>query len=219
MYNLPYYKEKDEKVILDFIGRYPFAFISGCDADHKPVATQIPVFVEEIDGRKILRGHLMRNTDHHKAFANNSNVLVVFTGKHTYVSATWYSNPSQASTWNYMSVHVKGTIKFLDAAALDEVLRKVSLHFENYNEQSSTVFDNLTPEYKQRLLHAIVAFEIEINDINHVFKLSQDRDAESYLNIITKLKAQPGDDGAEIAVEMERRYKDVFPDAENGHKS
>ncbi len=211
MYNLPYYKEKDEKVILEFIGRYPFAYISGCDAENKPIATQIPVFIEEIEGRKVLRGHIMRNTDHHKAFVQNENVLVVFTGKHTYVSATWYSNPSQASTWNYMSVHVKGTIKFLDAAALDEVLRKVSLHFENYNEDSSTVFDKLTPEYKNRLLHAIVAFEIEIKEINHVFKLSQDRDAESYQNIIRKLKAQPGDDGTEIATEMEKRFNDVFP--------
>jgi transcriptional regulator len=214
MYNLPYYKEKNQNVILDFIARYPFAFISGCDAENRPVATQIPVFVEESNGRKILRGHIMRNTDHHKAFAQNDNVLVVFTGKHTYVSATWYSNPSQASTWNYMSVHVKGTIKFLDPSELGDVLRKVSLHFENYNENSSTVFDNLTNEYKQRLMHAIVAFEIEILEMDTVFKLSQDRDPESFRNIVKKLKAQTGDDGPEIADEMEKRFHEIFPDAQ-----
>ncbi|MBK7408554.1 MAG: FMN-binding negative transcriptional regulator [Saprospirales bacterium] len=112
MYNLPYHKEQNEQIIKEFVGQYPFAFLTGCDSENKPVATQVPVFIEEKDGRKILRGHIMKNTDHHKAFLHNENVLAVFTGKHTYVSGTWYSNPYTASTWNYMSVHVKGIIRF-----------------------------------------------------------------------------------------------------------
>ena len=211
MYDLPNHKEHNEQVVLEFIARYPFAYLSGCDSENKPVATQIPVFIEERDGRKILRGHIMKNTDHHKAFMHNENVLVVFTGHHTYVSATWYSNPHQASTWNYMSVHVKGIIRFLDENALIDVLRKTSLHFEKQNEQSTTVFDNLSPAYTQRLLHAIVAFEFEIKEIDTVFKLSQDRDAKSYSNIQEHLKAQ-GEDGQVIAAEMAKRTKEVFPD-------
>src|SRR5690242_14006866 len=142
MYNLPYYKEKDQKVVLDFIHQHPFAFIAGCDENNKPLATQIPVFIEEREGKLYLSGHMMKQTDHHKAFEKNSNVLCVFTGQHTYVSATWYSNPNQASTWNYMSVHVKGQLKFLDEVALIEVLKKTSLHFEKGNTRSSTVYDN-----------------------------------------------------------------------------
>ncbi|MBL0342318.1 MAG: FMN-binding negative transcriptional regulator [Bacteroidetes bacterium] len=211
MYNLPYYKEHNELVIKEFIERYPFAFLTGCDSQNIPVATQIPVFIEEQDGKKILRGHIMKNTDHHKAFLHNENVLVVFTGHHSYVSATWYSNPHQASTWNYMSVHVKGIVRFLDDDALIDVMRKVTLHFENYNPESSTIFDNLTPEYTQRLLHAIVAFEIEIKEMDTVFKLSQDRDAKSYENIIERLSEQ-GESGKVIAAEMQKRTKNVFPD-------
>src|SRR5688572_14136510 len=130
MYDLPLHKERNEEVVKEFINRYPFAFLSGCDAENKPVATQIPVFFEEQDGRKLLTGHLMKNTDHHKAFLRNENVLLVFTGHHTYLSATWYSNPHQASTWNYMSVHAKGVIRFLDDEALVNALRKISLQFE-----------------------------------------------------------------------------------------
>ena len=132
MYNLPYHKEKNPKVIKEFIDRHPFAFLMGCNSKNEPVATQVPVFIEEQNGRKILRGHIMKNTDHHKAFLHNKNVLAVFTGSHTYVSGTWYNNPYTASTWNYMSVHVKGFIRFLNDAALEDVLRKTSLHFENY---------------------------------------------------------------------------------------
>jgi transcriptional regulator len=218
MYDLPYHKEQNEKVIKDFIDKYPFAFLSGCDSENKPVATQVPVFIEEKDGRKILRGHIMKNTDHHKAFLYNENVLVVFTGHHTYVSGTWYSNPYTPSTWNYMSVHAKGIIRFLDDTALIDVLRKTTLHFENHNQKSATIFDNLPSEYTQKLIKAIVAFEIEVKELDTVFKLSQDRNAESYHNIIEKLNEQ-GEDGQVIAAEMEKRTKEVFPDDRCGWSS
>lgn len=211
MYDLSYHKEQDEQVIKEFIDQHSFAFLTGCDSENQPVATQVPVFIEEKDGRKILSGHIMRNTDHHKAFLHNENVLVVFTGSHAYVSATWYSNPHLASTWNYMSVHVKGTIRFLDEAGLDEILRKTTLHFENYNKHSPTVFDNLPSDFKQKVMKYIVGFEIEVIEMDTIFKLSQDRDVESYHNIIKELRKQ-GEDGRVIAAEMKKRTKQVFPE-------
>lgn len=210
MYNLPYFKESDQQVILEFIHQHPFAFICGCDENNKPVATQIPVFIEEREGKLYLSGHMMKQTDHHKAFEKNPNALCVFTGHHTYVSATWYSNPNQASTWNYMSVHVKGQLKFLDEQALIEVLKKTSLHFENGNTHSSTVYDNLPDDYRNKLIKAIVAFEVEVESIDNVFKLSQNRDKESYQHIIEKL-SQDDADGKTIAEEMGKRINQVFP--------
>ena len=210
MYDLPYHKEKNEKVIKEFIAKYPFALLAASDSANKPVATQVPVFIEEKEGKKILRGHIMKNTDHHNAFLHNENVLVVFTGHHTYVSGTWYSNPHTPSTWNYMSVHAKGIIRFLDDSALVDVLKMTTLHFENHNQQSATIFDNLPAEYTLRLMKAIVAFEIEVKEMDTVFKLSQDRDAKSYDNIIERLKEQ-GEAGQVIAAEMKKRKKEVFP--------
>lgn len=210
MYNLPYHKEKNPQIVREFIDQHPFAFLTGCDSENKPVATQVPLLIEKRDGKEILRGHIMKNTDHHKAFLQNSNVLAVFTGHHTYVSGTWYSDPYIASTWNYMSVHAKGIIHFLDGAALENLLRKTTLRFENNNRQSTTVFDNISSEFKRKFMHAIVAFEIELIEIESVFKLSQDRDAESYRNIIEKLKQQD-ESGRVIAAEMEKRIKELFP--------
>lgn len=210
MYNLPYHKEQDEQVIKEFIEQHPFAFLTACDPANKPVATQVPIFLEEKNGRKILSGHIMKNTAHHKAFLSNSNALVVFTGSHTYVSGTWYSDPYMASTWNYMSVHVKGTIRFLEGIALEEMLRKTSLHFEKYNQESTTIYDNLPLAFKERVLKAIIAFEIDVLEMDNVFKLSQDRDAESYHNIIEKLKGQ-NEAGRVIAAEMGKRSKKLFP--------
>jgi transcriptional regulator len=210
MYNLPYFKDKDQQTVLEFIHHHPFAFIAGCDGSNKPIATQIPVFIEEREGKLYMTGHMMKQTDHHKAFEKNPNVLCVFTGNHTYVSATWYSDPHQASTWNYMSVHVKGQLCFLNDKGLVDVLRKTSLHFEKGNTGSSTVFDNLSEEYTGKLMKAIVAFEVEVQEIDHVFKLSQNRDRESYQHIMEKLSAQD-EDGKVIADEMKKRMTSLFP--------
>jgi transcriptional regulator len=142
MYNLPDFKETDRHRVLDFVRSHPFAFICGCDAGNKPVATQVPCFIEEKEGKLYLSGHIMKNTDHHKAFLHNPNILAVFTGAHTYVSASWYSEPQTASTWNYMSVHAKGKLSFLDEAALLEVLKHTTNHFEN-DPHSPANFEHL----------------------------------------------------------------------------
>lgn len=189
---------------------HPFVFITGSDAANKPVATQIPVFIDEKDGKYFLTGHIMRNTDHHKAFEQNKNVLAVFTGPHTYVSATWYTKPV-GSTWNYMSVHAHGTIRFGDTDELRSILQRLTLHYENGNTASTTVFDNLPAEYTERMMKAIVPFEIEINDLQHVFKLSQDRDKESYENIIMQLEKQDAA-GKYIAGKMRERKSQLFKD-------
>ena len=209
MYNLPYFKEEDGEVVLEFMRKHPFVFLTGVNEDNKPVATQVPVFIDEKEGKLFLTGHIMKNTDHHKAFEQNPNVLAVFTSPHTYVSGTWYDDPHQASTWNYISVHAKGAIRFGDYDDLVAILKRLTLHYENNNTASTTIFDNLSSKYKEPLMKAIIAFEVEITSIDNVFKLSQNRDEKSFHTIMAKLKEQ-GHDGQFIAEEMKKRQQQLF---------
>ena len=211
MYNYPHYKEHDKEKILEFMRQHPFVTLIGCDKNSRIEATQIPVLVEEKEGKIFIHGHIARKSDHEKAFEQNQNVLALFTGAHTYVSGTWYSgNPHQASTWNYISIHARGQIKFQDENALIGLLKKLSLHFEGGNTSSSTIYDNLPNDYKEKLIRAIVAFEIEVTELENVFKLSQNRDEKSYDTIVEKLKQQEGD-AKEIGELMEKRKSKVFP--------
>ncbi|MBI5857015.1 MAG: FMN-binding negative transcriptional regulator [Sphingobacteriales bacterium] len=209
MYNLPYFKGQDAEEVFQFMKEHPFVFLTGADAENQPVATQVPVFIDQKEGKYFLTGHIMRNTDHHKAFEQNKNVLAVFTGPHTYVSATWYTQP-MGSTWNYMSVHARGVMRFGDKEELKAVLRRLTLHYEKGNTASTTVFDNLPAEYTESMMKGIVPFEIEITDLQHVFKLSQNRDEKSYDNIIQQLK-QKDSNAKAIAAVMEKRKSKVFP--------
>ena len=209
MYNLPYYKEKDSAAVLAFMKQYSFAMLMGVDAEQQPVATQIPFLFVERDGQLYLRGHIMKGNDHHKAFEANKNVLAVFTGPHTYVSASWYSNQKQASTWNYMSVHAKGEMTFLEDNELLTMLDDLTAYYEN-DPSSPSLYKELPEEYVMRLTKAIIAFEIKVTSIDHVFKLSQNRDKQSFENILVKL--QSGDaDAQAVAAEMHKRKDQLFP--------
>jgi transcriptional regulator len=210
MYNYPEYIEKDQAKVIEFMHNHPFITLIGCDLEKRIEATQIPVLVEEREGRIILHGHVARKTDHHKAFEDNPDVLALFTSPHTYVSGTWYTgNPRQASTWNYISIQARGTIQFKNEEALIGLLKKLSLHFEKGNVHASTIYDNLPVEYTGKLVKAIIAFEIEVSEIENVFKLSQNRDQMSYENIITELENQD-DSGRYIAQRMRENGSQVF---------
>src|SRR5215213_3784979 len=190
MYNLPYYKEKNQQVLVQFMKQHPFAMLIG-SANDIPAATQIPLLIEEREGKLFLLGHFMRQTDHHKAFEQNPNVLCLFTGAHTYVSSSWYTDPSSGSTWNYMSIHARGKMNFLDTEGLIQILEGLTNHYEGYDSVGS--FQHISREYIDRMVKAIIGFEIEVTEMENVFKLSQNRDETSYDNIVKELKSRDGD--------------------------
>ncbi|MCX6296692.1 MAG: FMN-binding negative transcriptional regulator, partial [Bacteroidetes bacterium] len=123
---------------------------------------------------------------------------------------SWYSNTQMGSTWNYMSVHAKGTINFMPNEGLIALMKKLTLHFEKDNTSSPTIYDNLPEEYVKKMLTAIVGFEIKVDDLQNVFKLSQNRDEKSYRNIIAKLEAEGGNSSL-MAAEMKKRMEQLFP--------
>jgi transcriptional regulator len=199
MYNLPYFKAGDQQEVLDFMKAHPFVMLISRGAAY-PVATQVPVLLEEREGKLYLRAHIMRKTDHHIALDKDPHVLVVFSGAHTYVSASWYANPQQGSTWNYQAVHVKGNLRFTNTEELLLLLSDLTDTFEN-NPDSPSLMKHLPDSYVQSLLKAIVGIEIEVESIDHVFKLSQNRDNESY-RIIKEQLSQGDADAVQIAAAM-----------------
>ena len=189
---------------------HPFITLCGCDENNNPVATHIPVLIEEKEDKIFLHAHVMRNQKHTRAFEHNQNVLAIFSGAHTYVSASWYEEKNVASTWNYQAIHAKGILHWMNADFLRSVLTRLTEKFEK-DPHSAALVQKMDDAYVKNMMKAIVAFEIEITGIEHVFKLSQNRDEKSYENIIQQLQ-QRDEDAKTIAVTMkERKYK-VFPE-------
>jgi transcriptional regulator len=205
MYKLPYFTEEDPEKVIAFMKENAFAIVTGFGENY-PVASHLPLNFEARDEKIFLTGHLMKNTDHHKAFENNENVLVVFHGPHCFVSADWYQNPTSGSTWNYMTVHAKGKIKFTDEAGTLKAINAITNKYVGTGTAAS--FDKLPREYIDRMIKAIVGFEIEVTSYDNVFKLSQNHDEPDRKNIIKQLKERGDAQSNAIAEEMMKRMEE-----------
>ena len=186
MYNIPYYKAKDHQEVVDFMHANPFVTICGVDNKGFPVATQVPVLLKIENDKIIISGHVMRKQDHTIAFELNINLLVIFSAPSAFVSASWYSVKEVASTWNYQSVHAVGKIEMKGEDHLYNLLSELTAHFEK-DPNSPTQVKNLDPLYMKENMKAIISFEIEVTELKHVFKLSQNRDDISHENIKKEL--------------------------------
>jgi transcriptional regulator len=216
MYNVPHFKTSEQAEVIAFMHEHPFIILCGADNKGQPVATHVPVLFEERDDKLFLRAHVMRKQEHTNAFHENQQVLAIFYGPHTYVSASWYENKQTASTWNYQAVHAKGVLHFLDEQGLRGVLTSLTEKFEN-NPHSPSLVQKMDDEYVRKMMQAIIAFEIEIISIEHVFKLSQNRDEKSYQNIIGHLEGQDAD-ARYIASEMREKGDKLFDEKLPGRK-
>jgi transcriptional regulator len=116
-----------------------------------------------------------------------------------------------------MSVHISGKINFMSNEELIQFMRKLTLKFEKGNTQSLTIYDNLPDQFLDKMMPAIVGFEIKADKIENVFKLSQNRDEKSFLNIISKLEEQGGN-SALVAIEMKKRTAELFPPSAESDK-
>jgi transcriptional regulator len=107
------------------------------------------------------------------------------------------------STFNYMTVHAKGKISFKDEASTYEAVKKITELHEGLDNKAS--FDKLPPNYVSGMVKAISAFEIEVTQLENVFKLSQNRTAASKKNIVAELMKKEDSDSKKIAAEILKR--------------
>jgi transcriptional regulator len=100
-------------------------------------------------------------------------------------------------------------MQFVDNNELLSILEKTTNLFEA-NDDSPASYKKLPPEYISKLSNAIIGFEIEVKELDNVYKLSQNRDEPSYQRIIDHLDI--GDENAKgIAKEMKLRKNQLFP--------
>ena len=202
MYSIPEFTVTDKRRITEFIKSHPFALITGNSSTGFPQATQVPLNIFTKNDDIFLGGHLMRNTDHHLAFLENKNILTVFNGPQAYISASWYTKPNVASTWNYITVFASGEINFLDDTQTIKELQRITDEYEA--PSSAATFKSMPEEYVSRMSKAVAAFEIKVNSFHAIFKLSQNHNIETRQSIISELRKRNDGDDFKLAIEMEK---------------
>jgi transcriptional regulator len=207
------YEEKDHEKIKAFIRENSFAILISV-LDGVPLGTHIPLLQEKDDqGRDILIGHISRGNDQKRSLTDGAKVLAIFPGPHAYVSPRWYTQIN-VPTWNYIAVHVYGTINIIEGEALRAALSRLVNNYEEHLPRPVHI-----GEIPEKQLHAemrgIVGFQILIEDIQAAYKLSQNRDEQSYHQVIEKL-AEGDETTRAVAAEMELREERLFGKNDEG---
>lgn len=162
-------------------------------------ATPTPILFETDDTRSTLVGHIARANPHAQMLQPNQPALVVFSGPHTYISASWYRERPSVPTWDYVAAQVRGRLDPID----DEegqlaVLRRVAEVAERGSENPWTI-EQAPPGKVQQLLPMIRSFRITIERMEGVTKLNQTHPASDRLLVIQQLLARNDSDSREIA--------------------
>jgi transcriptional regulator len=198
------YEEKDKEKIHAFIRENSFAILISIK-DGLPVGTHIPLLLEQnAEGKDILMGHISKGNEQKYTLTDGAKILAIFPGPHAYISPRWYTQ-MKVPTWNYISVHIYGTVKIVEGEALKAALSRLMNNYEQHRPQPVRLEEIPEKEFNDDI-RGIVGFEIVIEDIQAAYKLSQNRDEESYHNVIGEL--EQGDETARaVADEMKKRIK------------
>jgi transcriptional regulator len=189
-----HFRESRGDVIQAFIDQHPLATLvantaDGLTANHVPLQSTL-----HTDGTGLLRGHIARANSLWRQLQSDSPVLVIFMGADSYVSPNWYPSKREQGkavpTWNYATVHMKGTIRFIDDAPwLREFVGTLTDIHEQPRAHPWHVSD-APADYIEGMLRAIIGFEIKVSSTVGKFKGSQNRSVADRAGVNAELRRE-----------------------------
>lgn len=201
MYIPKYYKITDLEEITQFIRENSFATLVST-IKGKPIAVHIPVILNKIEDDYYLTGHLAYGNPIWKTFEEVNDILVIFNGPHAYISSSWYEKEN-VPTWNYQAVHIYGKASLIDGKELEQDLTSLLEKYESFRE-NPVLWDKLSPEFLQQEIKGIKGFKIKVEEVQAAYKLSQNRNASDYANIINELYKEEDPHAAAVAEAMKK---------------
>lgn len=122
----------------------------------------------------VLRGHMNRANPQWKSLPAAGQALLVFCGPQGYVSPIWYGFTPAAPTWNFVVVHARGRVRQLSGA--EETMDVIRSTVAEYEALAGTGWNmSMSIRYFHRIVGGVGAFEVLVDDIQGMFKLSQDQ--------------------------------------------
>lgn len=196
MYIPDLYRNENREAIVDFLQKNSFGILVN-QTDGKLWATHIPMLLVVNDaGNEVLQGHISKENPQWKSFGNDNKILAIFSGPHAYISSSWYDHEN-VPTWNYAAVHIYGSVKILQESETIQSLKTLVDKYEAVSENPTRIEE--LSQKTMRQVRGIVAFEIAIDEIQAVHKMSQNRDEKNYASIITELEKTGKPAEAEVA--------------------
>jgi len=179
MYPPPYHQDDNRDHLIEVIRTYPLATVISVK-DDEPLVSHLPL----IYNNNKLIGHVDINNPQAALMADGHKVTVIFSGPQCYISPSIYST-TQLPTWNYVKVHLKGTVQAIDdAMAVKQSIVNMTEHLEAPAHKFQLPLDH---PRMHALIDYIKGFEITISHWEGKFKLSQDKNPKDIRNARAEL--------------------------------
>lgn len=190
--------QADEGEIFRCMEQNSFAALVS-NGDEGLSVSHLPMLVDR-ENRKLI-GHMARANRHWQA-ASGQQVLCIFNGPHSYISPRWYEEENVVPTWNYIVVHVRGVLNVTEDEA--ETLRALERYVEAFESPLPQPWSTheADPDFVRRLSRQTVAFEVGIQQLDGIWKLSQHHPPQRNSRVVAALEQQSGENAQAVAEHM-----------------
>jgi len=188
----------DKQAIAELIADFGFGLLISPTLE----ATHLPLLYEPAgDGQGYLYGHMAKANEHWKQL-DGQQVLVVFSGPHSYISPTWYANGPAVPTWNYAAVHCIGRVEILEDNGTATAIQKLMQKYEPNLLADKAL---MPEEYIDKLSQEIVGFRVIVGSIQAKEKLGQHRKREDQMGVYHALTQSASAESRALAEYMLNR--------------
>ncbi|WP_299650997.1 FMN-binding negative transcriptional regulator [uncultured Tateyamaria sp.] len=142
-----------------------------------PMMAHVPFLIDEQGAQLDL--HLVRSNPIARALKAPMQAKIAVSGADGYISPDWYEVPDQVPTWNYVAVHITGSLEMLPHDMMRDMLDRQSKHFEDQLVPKTPWKTNkMTPEVLDKMMRQIVPCRMTIEAVDGTWKLNQNKPDE-----------------------------------------
>ncbi len=168
-----------------------------------PLLSHAP-FLLNPDG-SMIELHLVRSNPIVRALKQPQSARIAVSGPDGYISPDWYGVADQVPTWNYVAVHLTGTLEALPSNALLDLLDRQSAFYESrLLPKPPWVTAKMSTEALAKMMRMIVPCRMRVDDIQGTWKLSQNKGDSARLGAADHVA---GGFGSELS-DLERLMRD-----------
>ena len=178
MHPNPVYRTAARERNLEFAEERGFGVLAvgGESAGMPPLLSHIPFILS--DGGGAVHAHLVRSNSIAQCLrAGERKAVLAVSGPDAYISPDWYGGAAdQVPTWNYVAVHLRGTLRLRPEPALRTHLDALSTRFEDkLRPKPPWRTAKVTPERLAALMRAIVPIDLSSETVDGTWKLNQNK--------------------------------------------
>ncbi|MFL4469191.1 FMN-binding negative transcriptional regulator [Tateyamaria armeniaca] len=173
MHPNPVFHDQTAQANLAFAHARAFGILA-VNGEAGPLMAHVPFLIDEDASH--LHLHLVRSNSIARALKAPMAARIAVSGADGYVSPDWYEVPDQVPTWNYVAVHLTGTLELRPHEEMRALLDRQSKHFEDQLEPKRPwKTDKMTPEVLDRMMRQIVPCRMKIEGVDGTWKLNQNK--------------------------------------------